>query len=120
MNNLEIFSLYDTLVTLSTKDDIKLPVKIGYICLKNKNLLEPYYKAINESRQQIIQEYIAEDEEGNLRVPEDKINEANQKLQEILDMEEENEIILQKINISDISDPLPMDIINGLMPILEE
>lgn len=119
MKNSEIFVLYDSLNELSQKNDVKLPAKIGYICLKNKNLLEPYYKTISESRDKIVQEYIEKDEEGNMRVPEDKIEEANNKLQEILDIEED--IDLQKINIKDIEDEsLPMDILNGLMPILIE
>ena len=68
---------------------------------------------------QIIQQYAESDENGNFKVPEDKIDEANEKLQEILNMEE-TEINLQKININDISESLPMDILNGLMPMLIE
>ena len=83
MKNLEIFALYDSLNELSQKSDVKLPAKIGYICLKNKNLLEPYYKTISESRMQIIQEYAEVDEEGKMRVPEDKIQEANDKLEDL-------------------------------------
>ena len=118
MTNSEIFVLYDSLNELSQKNDVKLPAKIGYICLKNKNLLEPYYKTISESRMQIIQEYAEVDEDGSMRVPEDKIPEANDKLQEILDIEEE--VDLQKININDIGESLPMDILTGLMPIIIE
>jgi hypothetical protein len=67
----------------------------------------------------IIQEYAISDKEGKIKVPEDKIDEANEKLQEILDMEE-NDVNIQKININDIQESLPMDILTGLMPMLIE
>lgn len=106
-------------MNLSQKNDVKLPAKIGYVCLKNKNLMEPYYKAINDSRQQIIQDYAVYEEDGSYRVPEDKVEEANNKLQEILDMEEPD-VNIQKINVNDIPESIPMDILNGLMSMLIE
>ncbi len=116
VKNLEIYNLYKSLSDLSCANDIKLSAKIGYICIKNKKIIEPYFQTIDESRINIIQNYLKEDEEGNLRVPEDKIKEANEKLQEILDIEED--VNIQKVNINDIQESLPMDILTGLMPML--
>lgn len=119
MKNYDLYKLYEVLFTLSHKENIILPIKVGYVCLKNKNLLEPYYNAINDSRLRIIQKYAEQDENGDLRVPKNKIEEANKELQEVLDMEE-TDIKIQKININDIQESLPMDIITGLMPMLIE
>lgn len=105
---------------LTSTKEIKLPAKVGYICLKDRNLLKPYYDAILESRQKVIDEYLVIDEEGNSKVPEDKVEEANVKLVEILEMEE-NDIPLQKFNINDISsESFSLEILDALMPIIEE
>lgn len=105
---------------ISTKE-IKLPAKVGYICLKDRNLLKPYYDAILESRQKVVTEYLITDEEGNSKVPDGKIEEANSKLLEILDMEEDDIPTLQKFNINDISsESFSLEILDALMPIIEE
>lgn len=70
-------------------------------------------------RTNIIKKYSIKNENGDYQVPEDKIDIANAELEEVLNIEENN-VFLQKIKISDIQESLPMNIINDLMPILEE
>ena len=119
MTNLEIYTLYQALVNLSQNNNIQMPIKVGYLILKNKNLLEPYYKSLEEARMSVVKRYGVQDSNGDFRVPDDKLKIANEELDEILGIEEEG-VILQKIKVDSMQQFLPMDIISDIMPILED
>lgn len=119
MTNTEIYTLYESLVQLSQNKNLKVPAKVGYLFLKNKNLLEPYYKALMEARYGIIEKYAEKTENGQLQVPADKLDIANAELNELLAMEEQN-INLSKIKVDSLPDEIGLDLLDNLMLILEE
>lgn len=118
MTNTDIYTVYESLVKLSQNKELKMPAKVGYVILKNRNLLEPYYKALIESRYSIIEKYAEKTEDGNLEVPSDKIEEANKELEELLALEED--INLTTINVNVLPDGIDLEILDNLMPILED
>lgn len=119
MTNIEIYTLYESLVQLSQNKELKIPAKVGYLFLKNKNLLEPYYKALMEARYSIIEKYAETTEDGQLQVPADKLDIANAELNELLAMEEQD-INLSKIKVDNLPDGIDLTLLNNLMLILEE
>ena len=118
MTNTDIYTVYESLVKLSQNKELKMPAKVGYVILKNRNLLEPYYKALIESRYSIIEKYAEKNEDDSLEVPSDKIEDANKELVELLALEEE--INLSKINVNTLPDGIDLEILDNLMPILED
>ena len=119
MTNTEIYTLYESLVKLSQNKELKMPAKVGYLLLKNKNLLEPYYKALMEARYGIIEKYAVTTEDGQLQVPAEKLDVANAELNDLLAMEEEG-INLSKIKVDNLPDNIELELLDNLMLILEE
>lgn len=118
MTNTDIYTVYESLAKLSHDKELKMPAKVGYTILKNRNLLEPYYKALMESRYSIIEKYAEKNDEGQLEVPSEKLGEANKELADLLEMEEE--IQLTKLNVESLPDGIDLEILDNLMPILED
>lgn len=119
MKNSDIYNIYESLVQLTRNKDIKTTAKTGYLLLKNKNLLEPYYKALIESRYSIIEKYAEKNDQGELIVPPENIDAANKELTDLLAVEEEN-LQLSKINIENLPDGIDLEILDNLMLLLEE
>lgn len=113
--NDEIYGLYEALYELKEKNEISLPVTLAYQLVRNMQKLEPLYMAIEEARRNLFKVYVDE----NDIIPNDKINEVNQKLQELGMIKEELNLYLIKLkDISYIN--LPIDIVRKLMPIIKE
>ena len=119
MTNKEIFNLYEGLYELSQDKDLKFGVKISYIFAKNKNILEPFYNAIVDTRQKLLNKYGEPQDNGDWHVSKEKMdifmNEWN------AFMEIENFVNLDKVKIEDLEgEKIGIELMEKLLPIIEQ
>lgn len=115
MTNGEILKLYTTLDYLSSNTDLKFGIKIGYAFAKNLEILKPEVKIISNLRQQIFNELGTSDGNGGIIVPKDRVDELNQKLDELMGIENELNIFYVPIEAFDeFTDKLSLKDISGL------
>ena len=114
MKNGEILNLYEALTQLTEQ---KFNVKVSYLFAKNKQVLKSDAQLIYETRQKILLEYGTVEENGDIIIPREKIDEVNQKINEL--MEVETHIGIDKIPLSWLDNyELSIDCIEALMPML--
>jgi len=92
MKNGEILTLYETLNRLTENKDLKFNVSVGYILAKNKAKIKQEALIIYDLRRQIILEH-GTIENSDIIVPKEYVNEVNQKINELMNIE--NDIQLQ-------------------------
>ena len=119
MKNREVLSLFNVIDKLSQNGDLKFNVRTAYTFAKNKELLRPEAKIIYDLRRQILLEYGESDGQGSVTVSQDKINEVNDKIEELLNLDNEVKIIPmiiddleeQRLSIEDMENLMPMILI---------
>ncbi len=129
MKNGEVLELYETLQRISSNKDLKFNVKLGYAMAKNKERLRQEATIIYGLRRDIIMEHGRVDGK-DIIVPNEYIDEVNQKINDLMDIENDVEVILVPVDAFENLE-LNMEDIEGLMrmvqpfvftgpPILEE
>ena len=120
IQNNQIYNLYESLYFIITnKKNNEIPVVDGFNICKNERILEPYYTALIEMRQTILQKYGTINSDGQIILPSELIEQVNIELNELLSID--NEIQLQPIPLESLRNLyLPLEIIQGLMPIISE
>jgi len=117
MKNKDIVKLYETICKIIDDKEIKIGVKDSYTLIKNKHEIENSYNSIIEMRKNIILEY-GEEDDGEVKIPKERMEELNSKLNELNNIE--NEIKLFHISINGLeSYNIPMEYIDGLYEILD-
>ena len=109
MKNGEVLELYETLQRISQNKDLRFNVKLGYIMAKNKEKLRQEAILIYDMRRKIIMEHGQIDGE-DIIVPKEYVDETNQKINELMDIENDVEIIQvstgafgeQELNLEDM------------------
>lgn len=118
LTNTQIYSYAQELNSAFTDKNQYLPAKIGFCIQKNAQTLLTLAQEIEERRIAIVRHYAEIDENQNLAVPEEKIPQANEELQGLLDIEQEVNILTIDINkIENLE--LSMEQINALMFMVE-
>lgn len=113
MKNGDVINLYETLQRISENKDLKFNVKTGYVLARNKEKLRQEAIIIYDERRKIIMEYGQIDGQ-DIIVPKDKIDEVNQKINALMEIENEVEVI--KLGLEDFENQqLNMEDIEGLM-----
>lgn len=111
----------------TTVRDQKFPLRTGYRLNCLLKALEPHYSFYQEQLTSIIEENAEKDtngnlihnEDGNFKIPPEKIMECNEKINELLSFE--IEIDAKPLNVSEIETlELPMDKIQGIIPFITE
>ena len=93
MTNNEIYKLALDLTNAKFEEsDIYIPAAVNFAIQKNKSALMDIAEVIEKGRMNIIQHYGELNEEGSFVVPEDKIDEANNELRDLLEIEQEVKI----------------------------
>ena len=116
MKNGEILNLYEALTQLTEQ---KFNVKVSYLFAKNKQVLKSDAQLIYETRQKILLEYGTVEENGDIIIPREKIDEVNQKINEL--MEVETSVGIDKMPLDWLDNyELSIDCIEALMPMLYE
>ena len=109
MKNGEVIELYEALKRISENKDLKFNVKLVYIMAKNKEKLRQEAVLIYDMRRQIIMEHGRVDGQ-DVVVPKEYVDEVNQKINELMDVENDVEIIQvptgafgdQELNLEDM------------------
>lgn len=116
MKNGEILTTYETLQRISENRELKFNVVAGYLLAKNKEKLRQEAVLIYDQRKQIILEHGKIDEDV-IRVPTEYISETNEKINQL--MEIENNVELTKIPIDVFEEcKMSMEDIEGLSAII--
>ena len=98
LTNNEIYNYANILMEQFADKEVKFPVKVNFYLQKNQNELITLAQEIEKQRIEIIQEYGVFNEETQItEVPEDKIPEATQKLNDVFDLTQE--VKIYKVNI---------------------
>lgn len=118
MKNKDIYDLYDGLYEISQDKELKLNARTSFYLARNKNLLEPYYNAIVETRTKILEKYGEIKKDGSWFVPKSRIEEFTREWNAFMDIE--NIVNLQKIKVEDFQTQINIEIMGKLLPIIEE
>ena len=117
MKNGEVLELYETLQRISQNKELKFNVKLGYAMAKNKEKLRQEAAIIYNLRRDIIMEH-GKVEGKDIVVPNEYIDEVNKKVNDLMDIENDVEIILVPIDAFDDLE-LNMEDIEGLMRMVQ-
>lgn len=118
MKNKEIYHLYEGLYEISQDKEIKFDVKIAFALAKNKNLLQPIYDAIIDTRYRLLESCGEPKEDGDWKIPKEKVDEFTKKWKDFMDID--NFITLQHIKLDDIQNKeIGIDLIEKLLPIID-
>lgn len=117
MKNKDIFSLYEGLYELSQDKDLKFNIKTCFILAKNKNLLQPLYDAILETRQRILEKYGTVQENGNWFISNENMDTFKKEWDSFMEMD--SFVSLQNINLQDLKEQtLNIDLMTKLLPLI--
>lgn len=98
LTNNEIYNYADSIIKNFSNQDLKLPIKINFYLQKNQLELLTLAQEIEKQRINIIQEYGTLNEETqNYNIPDNKIAEATQKINELFDLTQEVKIYKVKL-----------------------
>ena len=117
LTNSQIFNLYEAIGQLK---EINLPIRMSFQLIKNLKLLEPYYTSIQEVRNSVLVKY-GYDGTPNFQFAQEKIEDINKELMEILEIE--NEVAVSQIWMVDLEKALPqapLTLLEALYPIIGE
>ena len=89
LTNGEIYNLAMRLSNSFVDNELYLPAAVNYSIQKNKTIISELAQEIEQHRINIIHHYGEILEDGNIRVPEDKINDANKEINDLLLIEQE-------------------------------
>lgn len=121
LTNNQIYNYASNLVSVFNAEcDIRLPIKINFFLQKNIKLLTELAQEIDSSRMQIAQQYGNVNETGlSYIVPQEKIPQAQQDLNELFNLTQDVPIHIFKIDdFNDIE--LSYKQMNALMFMIEE
>lgn len=117
MTNEEIINVVEGITQLK-KNKIILDIKTGYTLAKIMSQLKSYAEVINQERIKIYMKYGESLENGDIRVPNEKIPDLTNDIKELMSIE--NEISFEKISIDKFNgEQIELETIELLMPILE-
>lgn len=105
LSNKRILNGVDVLSALTNK---QLPVKVSYAIAKNVAKIEAELKTYNSEREKLLEKYSKKDEEGksitengNVTIQEDKVQEWDKDIADLLAIE--NEIDIHKFSINEFN-----------------
>ena len=93
INNNEIYTLANMVISELGNLDIYIPAKANFFLQKNLQTLAAAVQEIEKSRLEIAKYYGVLDEEGQqYKIPEDKLEEASKELEDLFSIEQELDI----------------------------
>ena len=85
----------------------RLPIKVNFYLQKNKTTLLTLAQDIEESRMAIVNNYgTYEEESGQYVIPKEKVEEAQNELNDLFSLEQE--VNIYKVNIDSLSDDITL------------
>lgn len=90
LKNGEIYAYYKALNDAFAYKDQYFPVKINFFIQKNKTTLSALMQDIEAARVEIIKNYgVVDESTGDYTIPEDKISQANEEINNLFNIEQE-------------------------------
>ena len=117
MKNGDVLELYETLQRISQNKELKFNVKLGYAMAKNKEKLRQEATIIYNLRRDIIMEH-GKVEGKDIVVPNEYVDEVNKKVNDLMEIDNDVEIILVPIDTSEDLE-LNMEDIEGLVRMVQ-
>lgn len=102
LTNGEIYNLAMRLSNSFVDNELYLPAAVNYSIQKNKTIISELAQEIEQHRIHIIHHYGEILEDGNIKVPEDKVDDANKEINDLLLIEQE--LKLYTVKIEEIAD----------------
>ena len=96
-----------------------LPAKANFYIQKNSQTLAALAQEIEENRINIIKHYGVADDNGNIQVPEDKMSEASQEINDLFTIEQDVNIFTFSVEAFGNSQ-LSIEQMNAIMFMIEE
>lgn len=119
MKNGDVLRAYETLVKIANDPSLKFNIKVNYLFAKNKEKLRPEAMLIRRTRQDLLLEYGYLNEDKDIVIAQDKVEEVNQKINELMEME--NSLILDEIPLEWLEEyDLGLDDVESLMPMFPD
>lgn len=117
MKNGEVLELYETLQRISQNKELKFSVALGYTMAKNKEKLRQEATIIYGLRRDIIMEY-GQTNGKDIVVPNEYIDEVNKKVNDLMEIENDVEVIKVSVNLFENIE-LNMEDIEGLSGMIQ-
>lgn len=120
----EIYDMYEAILSLS-KEKTSMPT--AYYIAKNTKIVKEEATEIDESRQKIIVEFAEKKEDGTLntqengmvKIPDDKLPAFTEQMNQLLNAE--IEVAIRKIPLSSLTSiNIPIDAVEVLLPIIDD
>lgn len=99
LTNREIFTIGNAFEGAFQNDERYLPAKINFKIEKNRKNILDKMNEIEESRIKTIREF-GEEKDGQIQIPNEKVEEVNKEIAELFDIEQEMNIFM--ISFEDI------------------
>lgn len=93
LTNREIFTIGNAFEGAFQNDERYLPAKINFKIEKNKKNILDKMNEIEESRIKTIREF-GEEKDGQIQIPNEKVEEVNKEIAELFDIEQEINIFM--------------------------
>ena len=117
MKNKDIYNLYEGLYEISQDKELKFNIKTSYILAKNKHILEPFYNAISETKEKLINKYGKPKEDGTWFVSKEDVPNFTKEWNNFMDMD--NFINLESIRLQDLEEEkLGIELMEKLLKII--
>lgn len=116
ITNRDILLLYETINSLEKEPKIAFTIKVSYALAKNKKIIEPDVEVIEQLRKNIFLEFGKPNENGDIIIPWDKSEEMNKKLEELMSIESEKDLILISLDeMIDSEEKIDVKTMSGLL-----
>ena len=103
LKNADVLILYETLSRLMENKELKFNVKVGYFMAKNKAALESIANVVYDMRRELVMNYGTTDGD-EIQIPKESMEELNSKVEELLNVENEVDIIQVPIEMLEKSE----------------
>lgn len=110
LKNADVLILYETLCRLMENKELKFNVKVGYFMAKNKAALESIANVVYDMRRELVMNYGTTDGD-EIQIPKESMEELNSKVEELLNVENEVDIIQVPIEMLEKSEMSFEDIV---------
>lgn len=117
MKNGEVLNMYQTLTRISNNPNLKFGVALGYTMAKNREKLRQEATIIYQMRQDIIMEHGRLDGK-DIIVPNEYVDEVNKKVNELMELENDVNVIQVPVELFDTIE-LSMEDIEGLSGMIQ-
>lgn len=121
LTNNQIYEYANALIQEFTGSESKLPVKVNFYLIKNKNLLIQLAQEIDQSRNNLLSKYGELSENGTQYfIPQKNSEKAQKELNDLFELTQEVNIYTFSLEAFNESDTLTVQQMEALMFMIEE